>query len=84
MYLRKHYVLLLAALVITSGCQTLTPPSLTRCSIINRSTAECVSKTEIKDKRLSRMLGYMCFSPRDVGEAQKYLQDLVDRFKESL
>lgn len=71
-----NYVKPLVFLVLAS-CTT-TPPQLTRCTIINNQVAECVSKFKIEDKSISRMRGYICLSPDDVGAVKKYLIDLTE------
>lgn len=78
----------LAALTVCAAtitaCEKLTPPELTHCSIINRTTAECVRGPEIYDKPIREMRGFTCMSPEDVGDAKTYLLKVLDRLTKTV
>lgn len=76
-----NYALLVVSLItlmISAGCIETRPPEITKCVIINKETAECSSRNDIKDKPTEKMRGYTCLSPKDVGETNAYLLKLLD------
>lgn len=75
-------VSLITLMIFSSGCPQVRPPVTEKCSIINKETAECVSRNDIKDKPIKKMRGYVCMSPDDIAESNAYLQKLLEELNQ--
>jgi len=51
------------------------------CTIVNFEVAQCNPTDATKpeyDLELTKMLGYMCLSPRDTGDVKAYIRQLLE------
>lgn len=72
------------ALISFLGCATPKFPNITKCTIINSTTSECINNNKIYDLEITKMRAYQCISPGDYLKAVKYIDTLNKMLQENL
>ena len=56
------------------------PPKTTACGIVNVDTAQCMPSDPLEDEydmHIKDMMGYIYWSPEDIGAVKKYLKKIL-------